>query len=148
MFTEESNIKRTNALRNRKRPIEVKQKISKAKKGKKTGKTWNKGKSMTKETLVKLSNSLKEGYKNGRKLSPTVFKKGRRPWNVGYKVYFFEKDGIVYQTDNLTRFSQEYNLRSDCLGQIYKDNPSYYTHRGWKKATNTDTINCIKMYHL
>ncbi len=102
---------------------------------------------MTIETSIKLRQSLKEGYANGRPLSPSTFKKGQKPHNVGEKIYFFERDGVVYQTDNLTKFGNEYNLRSDCLGQIYKENPPYKSHRGWKKA-DTNMAHCIKMYHL
>ena len=149
IFSSESHRKRADALRGRKRPKEIGEKISKAKKGRLINSIpWNKGKFMTIETSIKLSKSLRDGYKNGRKLSSTTFKKGCTPHNVGEKVYFFEKDGAIYQTDNLTKFSNEYNLRSDSLGHIYKDNSSYRSHRGWRKANNTEVIHYIKMYHI
>ena len=109
-------------------------------KGRKFNRTsWNKNVKMDTETKQKLSAALKDTFKNGRPVSSTTFKAGRVPHNANKRWFFKSPDGIVYETDNVTRFCKAKGLSTGPMCLLSKGRRGYKSHRGWTVGEDTTT---------
>ena len=107
-------------LKNYKNNPELRQRISDSQKGKKMperNEQWKqkqslsqKGKEVTEATRNRLYNQVKKS---------------------DYK--FISPDGIIYEGNNITKFTREMNLNKDCMIKLM--NEKRLTHKGWKKYT-------------
>lgn len=103
---------------------------------------WNKGIPMSSETKQNLSESLKLGYKQGRSISPSAFKKGRIPHNISGDIFYFESEFEIICTDNLTRMSKDLGINNPSGFSMLKRG-KLKTYKGYKflESPSIDQVN-------